>query len=90
LSNCPSAFLLPSLGIFEESMKQFLLQDVVPGRYKIFAWQEVETAAIQDPQFRSLFERKAASLTLSESERETVQLRAISVGEVAEATGNHP
>ncbi len=71
-------------------MKQFLLQDVVPGRYKIFAWQEVETAAIQDPQFRSLFERKAASLTLSESERETVQLRAISVGEVAEATGNHP
>ncbi len=69
---------------------QFLLQDVVPGSYKIFAWQEVETAAIQDPQFRSLFERKAVSLTLSESERETVQLRAISVGEVAEATGNHP
>jgi len=69
---------------------RFRFQDVVPGRYKILAWQQVEPAAVQDLEFRRPFESKATSLRLDEGGRETVQLKAISVEDVAGALGNRP
>jgi hypothetical protein len=69
---------------------QFDVVDVVPGNYKILAWQEVESGATQDAEFRRSFGSKAKSLTLKEDGRETARLKAIPVEDVAQALGNRP
>ena len=64
---------------------QFELGSVIPGSYRILAWQGIESDAVQDSEFRRPFESKANSLTLKENERETVALQAISIDDVAKA-----
>jgi len=65
----------------------FLLKDVAPGTYEVFAWQEAPEA-INDAEFRQLFESKSTSLRVNESGREIVQLKVISAEDVAKATGS--
>jgi hypothetical protein len=67
---------------------KFHIDGVVPGRYKVFAWQENESDAAQDPEFLRPFESKASAITLDENGRETTQLKAISAEDVAKAFGN--
>jgi len=67
---------------------QFLLKEVPPGTYEVFAWQDIEREAIYDPEFRRLFENKSTPITVEPGGLETVQLKAISAEDVAMATGS--
>ena len=69
---------------------KFNLDEIVPGRYKIFAWDELESDAVQAPEFLQMFESKATSITLDENGSENVQLKAISADDVAKAFGSTP
>jgi hypothetical protein len=56
---------------------RFTFKDLPPGQYKAFAWEDVESGAWMDPDFIKPVEDKGASVTLSESGQETVQVKLI-------------
>ena len=55
----------------------FTLHGLPPGDYKIFAWEEVETNAWMDRDYRQPFESSAASVRVQESTTPSVTLRVI-------------
>jgi hypothetical protein len=55
----------------------YSFKGVAPGDYKILAWTDIETGAYQDPEFLKRYESKAEKLSLKESDRKTVALKAI-------------
>ena len=61
----------------------FHVQDVAPGNYKVFAWEEYDWMTAQSPEARKVFESKAASVTVGANGRESIQLKAISAEDVA-------
>ena len=58
----------------------FTLHGLPPGDYKIFAWEEVETNAWMDRDYRQPFESLAASAKVDQSTTPTVTLRLIERG----------
>lgn len=66
---------------------QFTFRDLAPGEYKVFAWEDLEPGASQDPDFRRPFESKAAPLKLAEAASESLQLKLITADEIAKAQG---
>jgi hypothetical protein len=61
----------------------FHVQDIAPGNYKVFAWEEFDWMTMQAPEVRKIFESKAASVTIGANGRESIQLKAISAEDVA-------
>jgi alpha-tubulin suppressor-like RCC1 family protein len=55
----------------------FTLTGVSPGEYRLFAWEDVETGAYQDPEFLQPFESKGESITIREGGHESRQLKLI-------------
>lgn len=55
----------------------FTLHGLPPGEYKIFAWEEVETNAWMDRDYRQPFENQSASAKVDASSTPTVQLKLI-------------
>jgi hypothetical protein len=56
----------------------FSFAGVPPGRYKLFAWEDVDVnRALYDPEFRKQFEAKGQTVELDEKQKATVQLKAI-------------
>lgn len=55
----------------------FAIQGVRPGEYKIYAWEEVEQDAYQDPDFVKPHESAGEAVSVKEGARETVQLKVI-------------
>jgi len=58
----------------------FTLHGLPPGEYKIFAWEEVETNAWMDRDYRQPFENSSVSAKVDESTTPTVQLKLIERG----------
>jgi hypothetical protein len=56
---------------------RFRFQNLTPGDYKLFAWDDVETGAWQDPDFIRAFESKGVLVRLAEKSNEDVQLNVI-------------
>lgn len=57
---------------------QFLIRGVAPGRYKVFAWDEVNPdAVLYDPEFMQPFDSMGKNIEISEQGKETVQLKLI-------------
>src|SRR5438552_2342122 len=50
------------------------INNVVPGEYKAFAWEDIENGAYMDPDFMKLIESKGEAVTFGESDRKTVAL----------------
>jgi hypothetical protein len=57
-----------------DAIGRFGFKEVAPGDYKLFAWDDVETGAWQDPDFLRLYESKGRPLRISGSNSEDVQL----------------
>jgi sarcosine oxidase gamma subunit len=55
----------------------FQLSNLAPGEYRIAAWEDIEPGLAQNPEFRALFESKAAKVTLQESAHATVEIKLI-------------
>ena len=56
---------------------RFRFQDLTPGDYKLFAWDDVETGAWQNADFIRLYESKGLLVHLPEKSKENVQLNVI-------------
>lgn len=56
---------------------RFRFQNLPPGDYKLFAWDDVETGAWQDPEFIRAFESKGVPVRLAGKSNEDVQLNVI-------------
>jgi hypothetical protein len=56
----------------------FAFSTVPPGRYKLFAWEEVDdNAAMYDAEFRKPFEGKGQTVDVTEKQKTTAQLQMI-------------
>jgi hypothetical protein len=56
---------------------RFTLRGVAPGEYKLFAWEEVEPGAWQDPEFLKTQDKKGEPVSVSENGRSSAQLTLI-------------
>jgi hypothetical protein len=56
---------------------RFSIRGVAPGEYKIYAWEDIEEGAHQDPDFVKAHESDGQTLSIKERGHETVQLKAI-------------
>lgn len=55
----------------------FTLSALPPGNYKVFAWEEIESNAWMDPDFRRPFEALGTAATIRDATGPTLQLRVI-------------
>jgi hypothetical protein len=51
------------------------LRGIAPGKYKLFAWKDVENDLWQDPDFLKPFEDQGKEITAEEKGRITIQLK---------------
>jgi hypothetical protein len=55
----------------------FILKGVAPGEYKIYAWEDIEEGAQEDPDFMKPHESEGQSVSIKEKAHETAQLKLI-------------
>jgi uncharacterized GH25 family protein len=53
-----------------------------PGKYKLFAWEEVDDGLWRNPEFRKKYEDRGTDITVGPSETQNVQLHAITMEEM--------
>jgi hypothetical protein len=56
---------------------RFRMQGVVPGHYQLFAWEDIETGAWQDPEFIRIYEGRGRTVEINEGSDDNVQLTVI-------------
>jgi hypothetical protein len=66
----------------------FSVKGIAPGDYKLFAWEDVETGAYQDPEFLKPFEGAGEAVTIREGGRENRQLKLIPAESTPRSSGN--
>ncbi len=60
---------------------RFLIQGIAPGKYRLFAFDDVESGAWRDPDFLAEWEDAAEEIELEEGGREAVELELIQVSD---------
>jgi hypothetical protein len=58
---------------------RFTFKNVVPGEYKVYAWEDIESSAWMDPDVMKPLEAKGESVTVGESAQANVQVNLILV-----------
>jgi hypothetical protein len=61
----------------------FIIKGVAPGEYKIYAWEDIEEGAQEDPDFMKPHESDGQSVSIKEKAHESVQLKLIPVENAA-------
>jgi len=56
---------------------RFTIKGIAPGSYKLFAWEEIEEGAYQNPDFLKTFEALGEQRTMREGGHESAQLKLI-------------
>lgn len=64
-----------------EDAGKFSLANLPPGEYKLFAFEEVDTATASDPEFLKKFEERAGNVKIGEGESKSVSLKQIRYAE---------
>jgi hypothetical protein len=52
-----------------------------PGKYKVFAWEDVDDDVWQDPEFRKNYEDRATEVTAGAGQTQNARVRVIAAGE---------
>jgi hypothetical protein len=77
----PDAPLRERLDLFREATTdeagKVQIERVIPGNYKIFAWEEIESGEWWDPEFMMTQEARGTPVRISEKSRESVEIRSI-------------
>ncbi len=68
-----------------EDAGKFSIANLPPGEYKIFAFEEVDTATASDPEFLKKFEDRAGSVKIGEGESKSLSLKQIRYAETTSA-----
>jgi len=56
---------------------RYHIKGIAPGDYKLFAWEDVENGAYEDPEFLKGFESRGEGVTIGEGGHESKQLKLI-------------
>lgn len=56
---------------------RFTMRGIAPGEYKVFAWEDVESGAYQDPDFLRPLDNLGQSISIRENGSETAQVKLI-------------
>jgi hypothetical protein len=67
---------------FSNEKGEFKITNVPPGEYKIFAWEDVQAGAPQDPEFRKPFEKRGVALKIPSNGHASADLTVITVAEI--------
>jgi protocatechuate 3,4-dioxygenase beta subunit len=59
---------------------RFTIRTIVPGEYKVFAWEDLEPYAYNDPDFLRKYEERGTPVAVSESAKSTIETRIIPAG----------
>jgi hypothetical protein len=62
----------------------FTLKGLAPGKYRVFAWEEMEPGAFLDPDYMKPFESLGTEISVDDNDRKTVTLQEISKEKAAE------
>jgi hypothetical protein len=73
----PQYFKMASL----DQYGKFNINAIPPGDYTIYAWDNVETGAWQDPEFLSRFQNKGKNISIKEKDAVTAELELLKVEE---------
>lgn len=68
-----------------EDAGKFSIANLPPGEYKIFAFEEVDTATASDPEFLKKFEDRAGNVKIGEGESKSLSLKQIRYAETTSA-----
>ncbi len=60
----------------------FRFAHLAPGKYTLFAWEEIDDGLWPDPEFRRRYADRATSITVGPSETQDARLRVITVDEM--------
>jgi hypothetical protein len=63
--------------VASDSSGRVRFENLAPGDYKVFAWDDVPADAWQDPDFLRVYESRGKSVHISEGSREGIELRLI-------------
>ena len=68
----------------------FSIKGIAPRNYKLFAWEDVEPGAAEDPEFLKPYENKGQAFSIEEKSRHNAQLELIPAEDAADhkAAGN--
>ena len=55
----------------------FTIRGLVPGNYKLFAWEDIEPFSYFDPDVLKEYEQKGKAITIGESSKQNVEMRLI-------------
>jgi hypothetical protein len=55
----------------------FTIKNVVPGEYRIYAWEDIEPGAYYDPDFIKPLEANGEKVSIAENGNQSVQLKLI-------------
>jgi len=61
---------------------KFEMKDIAPGQYKVFAWEDAASGAVQSAEFRTPFDSRGASVTIGPNSHESVTLTRISMDDM--------
>jgi len=67
---------------FSNEKGEFKMNNVPPGEYKIFAWEEVQAGAAMYPEFRKPFEKRGVALKIPPNGHANTDLTVISLAEM--------
>jgi protocatechuate 3,4-dioxygenase beta subunit len=62
----------------------FTLKSLAPGKYRVFAWEELEPGAYFDPEYMKPFESLGAPVSVDESDKKSVTVKEISKNQAAD------
>jgi hypothetical protein len=68
----------------------FVVQDIAPGKYKVFAYEQFDSMDTQAPEFRKLLASRAVTITIAANGRESVKLKAISAEDIQAEKSKRP
>jgi hypothetical protein len=60
---------------------RFTLRGISPGEYTLYAWEEIEQGAYEDPEFLRPYEKKGKDVRVDEASKTALELTLIPAGE---------
>jgi hypothetical protein len=60
---------------------RFTLKSIPPGKYLLYAWEDVEDGAWFDPEFMARYEKQGESISFDSQDHKTVTLKPLSTKE---------
>ncbi|MGA3016424.1 MAG: carboxypeptidase regulatory-like domain-containing protein [Bryobacteraceae bacterium] len=87
----PSALYRPELHrtVQTDPSGQFAVNSVVPGTYRVYAWERLDAMAFADPEFLKLFDSLRVVVTVTEDDSEQASLTRISAAKMDDEARKH-